>query len=179
MDAVTFIAQSLSQAHERLTKSLEGLTSQQVSWRPAEGANAVIEILWHVVRAEDRIVKAALGAKTELWESQNWRQRISLAGESGLDDGYRFLELGLNAPELKDLVAYFDAVNENTLTIVRGMSPADLDEVPDSSTPAQTVAARLRHLITHNNNHHGQIDYIRGLMQPEWDLPPGTGMEQK
>lgn len=179
MDAVTFIAQSLSQVHERLTKSLEGLTSQQVAWRPAEGANAIVEILWHAARAEDRTVKVALGADMDVWESQDWRQRINLAGESGLDDSYRFLELGLNAPNLDDLVAYFDAINENTLAIVRGMSPADLDRIPEPSMPEHSVAARLRHLITHNNNHHGQIDYIRGLTQPEWDLPPGTGMAQK
>lgn len=33
-------------------------------------------------------------------------------------------------------------------------------------------------MITHKNNHHGQIDYIRGLLQSDWDLPPGTGMAQ-
>ncbi len=30
--------------------------------------------------------------------------------------------------------------------------------------------------FTHKNNHHGQIDYIRGLQDEVWDLPPGTGM---
>ena len=39
-----------------------------------------------------------------------------------------------------------------------------------------TRAGSLRHLITHKNNHHGQIDYLRGLQDEEWDLPRGTGI---
>jgi hypothetical protein len=39
-----------------------------------------------------------------------------------------------------------------------------------------TIGAALRHGITHKNNHHGQIDYIRGLQEEEWDLPRGTGV---
>ncbi len=37
----------------------------------------------------------------------------------------------------------------------------------------------FRHMITHKNNHHGQIDFIRGLRHPEWNLPPGTGIVQR
>ena len=32
------------------------------------------------------------------------------------------------------------------------------------------------YLITHKNHHQGQIDFIRGLQDDEWDLPPGTGI---
>jgi len=38
------------------------------------------------------------------------------------------------------------------------------------------VAGSLRHLITHKNNHHGQIDYLRGLQEEARDLPRGTGV---
>ena len=34
---------------------------------------------------------------------------------------------------------------------------------PDPDRPDFTVAGSLRHLVTHKNNHHGQIDYLRGL----------------
>lgn len=114
MDAVTFISQSLGQVHERLTKSLERLTSQDVAWRPAAGANTIVEILWHVARAEDRMAKDAAGLAMEVWESQEWHLRVNLSAVEGLDDGYRFLELGLTAPALDDLVAYLNAVHRRT-----------------------------------------------------------------
>ena len=47
---------------------------------------------------------------------------------------------------------------------------------PDPPEPERTVASLLRHLITRKNNHHGQIDYLRGLRYEGWDLPPGTGV---
>ena len=42
---------------------------------------------------------------------------------------------------------------------------------PDPDRPDFTVAGSLRHLVTHKNNHHGQIDYLRGLQDKAWDLP--------
>jgi len=47
---------------------------------------------------------------------------------------------------------------------------------PDSDRPDPTVVGSLRHLVTHKNNHHGQIDYLRGLQDKAWDLPRGTGI---
>ena len=47
---------------------------------------------------------------------------------------------------------------------------------PDPDRPDFTVAGSLRHLVTHKNNHHGQIDYLRGLQDEAWDLPRGTGI---
>ena len=47
---------------------------------------------------------------------------------------------------------------------------------PDPGRPDLTVAGPLLHLITHKNNHHGQIDYLRGLQEEARDLPRGTGV---
>jgi hypothetical protein len=60
-----------------------------------------------------------------------------------------------------------------------GLSPADLDRAPDPRQPERNVATYFRHMITHKNNHHGQIDFIRGLRHPEWELTPGTGIVQR
>ena len=55
------------------------------------------------------------------------------------------------------------------------LTAAKLDEPIGPSRPGQSVAGNLRHLLTHKNNHPGQVDYIRGLQNQNWDLPPGTG----
>ena len=64
--------------------------------------------------------------------------------------------------------------SSHTRERLRGLSPADLDGVPDPRQPERNVATYFRHMITHKNNLHGQIDFIRGLRHPEWDLTPGT-----
>jgi DinB superfamily len=86
---------------------------------------------------------------------------------------------GAQPPRLDDIKAYLEAVHRDTLERLRGLSPADLDGVPDPRQPERNVATYFRHTITHTNNHHGQTDFIRGLRHPEWDLTPGTGIVQR
>jgi uncharacterized damage-inducible protein DinB len=74
------------------------------------------------------------------------------------------------------LVAYLEAADARTMEYVRTLTPNALDAAIDGE---RTCGAMLRHLVTHKNNHHGQIDYLRGLQDPGWDLPPGTGMVQR
>jgi len=72
-------------------------------------------------------------------------------------------------------VGYAHAVGEQTRRLLGNLTAGKLDEPIGPSRPGQNVAGNLRHLITHKNNHHGQVDYIRGLQNQNWDLPPGTG----
>ena len=86
--------------------------------------------------------------------------------------------MGLRAlaiPDLAVLMGYAQAVGEQTRRLMGDLTAERLDQPIGSSRPGQSVAGNLRHLITHKNNHHGQMDYIRGLQNQIWDLPPGTG----
>ncbi len=86
--------------------------------------------------------------------------------------------MGLRAlpiPDLTVLVGYDHAVGEQSRRLLGNLTADRLDQPSGASPPQQSVAGTLRHLITHKNNHHGQVDYIRGLQSQTWDLPPGTG----
>lgn len=73
------------------------------------------------------------------------------------------------------LLAYAEAVHRRTTHFLSKLPPAALDAPTGPAQTAQTVAGSLRHLIVHKNNHHGQIDYLRGLQESDWDLPRGAG----
>lgn len=179
MDTIKFIEQCLNQVHERLVKSLQGLTQEELVWRPVPHANCIAEIVYHVARWADRFAGPRIGLGPELWESQQWYQRFGYRREQAPDTEFQFLRVpGLPPPRLEDLLAYIEAVHQDTLRKVHSFSAEDLDRPADPSHPERPIVLYLRHLITHTNNHHGQIDYIRGLMQPAWDLPPGTGIVQ-
>lgn len=180
MDTITFIRHALAQAHERLLASLQGLTEEDLTWRPAPHANAIVEILCHVARADDRLGRRATGLGPELWESRGWRERLGAHVDARAGESYQFLRAeGAAAPRLDDVKAYLEAIHRDTLARLAVLAPGDLDRVPDARRPERCVAASLRHMITHKNNHHGQIDFIRGLRHPDWDLAPGTGMAQR
>ena len=178
MDTVTFIRQSLNQVHQRLTATCRGLTYEQVSWRPAPHANNIGFILWHLARAEDRTVGTVLSSRGELWASQHWHLQFGHPVES-LPPGDRMGLRSMPIPSPEILRGYLDEVHGSTIRFLESLTLDDLDAAPDPDRPERTVAALLRHQITHKNNHHGQVDYIRGLQDPEWDLPPGTGVVQQ
>jgi len=179
MDTIKFIEQCLNEVHERLLKSLQGLNQDEILWRPVPHANCIAEILWHLVRCEDRMVRSTIGLGPELWESRQWYKRFNCPREQTMDTDYKlFKGPGRAAPLLEDMLAYLQEVHQDTLDKLHSLSADDLDRIPDRTFPERTIALYLRHLIIHNNNHHGQVDYIRGLMQSGWDLPPGTGIVQ-
>ena len=175
MDTVTFVTQCLSQVQLRLLATCEGLTQEQVLWRPAPHANNIGFILWHVARSEDRTVSRLEGDETALWVSERWHERFGQPEESP-DPGDRMGLKALPIPELDILLGYLIAAHQQALHYCSTVTLDDLARAPDPTQPERTVASTLRHVITHKNNHHGQIDFIRGLQDTSWDLPPGTGV---
>ena len=145
------------------------------TWRPAPHANNIGFILWHVARGEDRRIANLAGRATDIWESDGWHQAFGRpieAPEPGDRPGLRSLAV----PSVEVLVGYLEAAYGQTRQYLSTLAPKELDAVRYPSEPERTVASLLRHLITHKNNHHGQIDYLRGLQDEGWDLPPGTGV---
>ena len=175
MDAVTFISDTLLQVQIRLLGTCQGCTQDEILWRPTPYANNIGFILWHVTRAEDNVISNLSAPEPPLWVSQRWHEKFNQPVESP-DPGDRMGLQSLPIPGADVLFGYSEAVHEKSLRFFTALSQGRLDEVPDPARPERTVAASLRHLITHKNNHHGQIDYIRGLQDQSWDLPPGTGI---
>ena len=108
-----------------------------------------------------------------LWVSEGWHERFGQPVDAP-DPGDRPGLHALSIPEPDVLIGYLRAAHEQTKHLLSTLTPDGLD-APDPRQPGRTLAASLRHLITHKNNHHGQVDFIRGLQDETWDLPPGTG----
>ena len=174
MDTIRFITQCMEQVQVRLLATCDGLTTEQVLWRPSSHANNIGFILWHLGRGDDSRVTGLSGG-ADLWQTGRWYERFGQP-ETSPDPGDRmgFQELGI--PELEVLLAYITAAHERFIGFMGTVTMSDLDQQVDPSNPGRTVGAVLRHGITHKNNHHGQIDYVRGLQDPDWDLPRGTGL---
>ena len=175
MDTISFIRDSVEQVQLRLKGTCDGLTQEQVVWRPAPYANNIGFILWHVARGEDRMIGQLSGGAVDLWESEGWYQRFGQPVEMP-DPGDRMGLRALAIPSLTTLLGYLDAAQKKTSGYLATLSADRLAEIPETYPQGATVGQALRHLVTHKNNHHGQVDFLRGLQDPEWDLPRGTGM---
>ncbi len=170
MDTVDFIRDCFRQGELRLVATVEGLTDEQASWRPAAGANCIGSVLLHVAMAQDEMTARVRGEARAL-ESAGWSSRFGAAARDPFSWGN-----GAEEDRLSDVVEYLTTVDRLLMTTIESMISDDLDRVIDEANPGQTVGTLLRHMITHKNNHHGQIDLLRGLQDPRWDLPRGTGV---
>ena len=178
MNTIQFIADCLAQTHLRLMATCDGLTAEQMTWRPTPTANNIGFILWHVCRNEDsRVTNTAVpgaGLGGDLWVADGWRQRFGQP-VGAPDPGDRLGLRSLMIPPPETLLAYAEAVSRRTAQFLASLEPAMLDAAMGPVEPRQTAGGSLRHMIVHKNNHHGQIDYLRGLQEEDWDLPRGTG----
>jgi hypothetical protein len=63
------------------------------------------------------------------------------------------------------LTGYYDAVHEQTLRYVAGLTDADLSRVVDTSwDPPVTLGVRLVSVISDDLQHAGQAAYLRGVI---------------
>ena len=174
-DSTAFITDCLAQVHLRLMATCDDLSNEQLVWRPAPTANNIGFILWHLVRNEDARVTNTGKLDADLWATGRWHEKFGQPATAP-DPGDRMGLRALAIPSLEVLVGYAEAVHRRTLRYLAGLTPDSLDQLPDPARPEYDVSGSLRHLITHKNNHHGQIDYLRGLQDEAWDLPRGTGV---
>ena len=175
MDVIQFISDSLAQVQYRLMETCDGLSQEQVLWRSVPGTNNIGFILWHVSRSQDNTASALAGGAPPIWETDGWYEKFGQPIDSP-DPGDKMGLQSLSIPSLEVLTGYCTAAHNRTMKLLGELDPARLDQPIDPANPQRKLANSLRHAITHKNNHHGQIDYIRGLQDQTWDLPPGTGV---
>jgi hypothetical protein len=158
-------------------RTLATLTPEEMAWQPKPDANSIQIILFHIARAEDTNVQQRLQGKPTLWESEKWYQKL---GKDIKDDGahYKAEQLPkISFSNVKDLLAYTDAVRAKTLEYVNSLNETDFDRkfnmpafgppLPPGAPPRPpmevTVGAMLLNTITHLFQHTGECSYIRGL----------------
>jgi hypothetical protein len=180
METKELIKSGFDNAKRTIDRTLDGMTAAELTWHPRPDANSIGLILFHVIRSEDSSVHRVQG-KPQVWESAKWYQKLNKA----IDDGgahYTAEQVDkFVVPDIKDLMAYADAVRKNTLEYLNGLKPEDFDrkvEVPPR--PPQIgpdgkprppmrppfepiVGSMLLFTVIHISQHAGEISYLRGL----------------
>ncbi len=147
--------------------AVEGLTLEQLAFRPGQDANSVAWLIWHLSRIQDDHVAAAAHTG-QVWVGGGWIERYGLPFDP-TSTGYghssdQVAALGGLSGEL--LTGYHDAVHQQTVRYVGPLTDGDLDRIVDPSwNPPVTLGARLISVITDDLQHAGQAAYVRGLGQ--------------
>lgn len=145
---------------------LDGLTSDQLRWQPAPGANPVGWLVWHLSRVQDSQVSEVAGAQ-QVWLADGWAPRLGLPYDPAATGyGQRAEEVGAFRGSGDLLAGYHQAVHQATARFLATVSPDDLDEVVDRRwDPPVTLGVRLVSILSDDLQHVGQAAYLKGLVR--------------
>jgi uncharacterized damage-inducible protein DinB len=166
MNSADLLADAFDRIRESVHDVVDDLTTQQLCVRPAEGVNSIAWLVWHLTRIQDDHVAGA-AATEQVWTSQGWADRFGLPfPPSSTGYGHGPDEVAAVRVDSADLLTrYYDAVHEQTLDFVRGLTDADLDRVVDRSwTPPVTLGVRLVSVVNDDTQHVGQAAFVRGII---------------
>jgi uncharacterized damage-inducible protein DinB len=151
---------------ELVAGAVEGLSPEQLRQAPAEGANTIGWLVWHLTRVQDSHLTELIGGE-EVYASGGWAVLFGLpAGSTDTGYGHSPEQVAAVAPETSQaLLNYYAAVHERTLDHLRGLSDDDLDRVVDKNwDPPVTLGVRLVSVYDDDAQHAGQAAYVRGLL---------------
>jgi uncharacterized damage-inducible protein DinB len=145
--------------------AVDNLSDDQLAHRIDGQANSIAWLVWHLTRVQDDHI-AEVADHEQVWLADGWQERFGLPfdrDETGY--GQTSDEVGQVRVSAELLAGYFDAVHQQTLDYVAGLSGADLDRVVDDRwDPPVTLGVRLVSVISDDMQHVGQAMYARGLL---------------
>ena len=113
-------------------------------------------------RHQDTQITKMANTDADIWVSAGWFKRFPQDPESPVP-GDRTGLRALPIHPLNVLLEYSEAVQNRSMEFVSTLTANQLDRPLTAGILNYSVGNCLRHLITYQNNHHGQIDYIQGL----------------
>ena len=146
---------------------LDDLTVDELMRPPAEGANPIAWLVWHLARVEDEHLAEAFG-ENQLWVSADWAASFGLAPDPhNTGYGHGRDDVAAVRPVTTDAaLGYLDAVAARTRRLLESVDDGALDRVVDASyDPPVTLAVRLVSVAVDALEHLGQAGYVRGLLR--------------
>jgi hypothetical protein len=167
MTSAGLITDAFGRIRETVTDTLYGLTAEQLTYRADADANPIAWLIWHLTRVQDDHVAAAFGVP-QVWSDGGWAARFGLPGSSDTGYGHNTIQVAAvsEACAASALLAdYHEAVYEQTIKLVSGITDADLDRVVDTSwRPPVTLGVRLVSVLNDDAQHAGQAAFVRGIV---------------
>jgi len=166
VDVAAVLAEAFDRVRDGVHGALDGVAEEALTWRADPEANTMAWLAWHLTRVQDDHV-ADVASHGQVWVVGGFMTRFALPLDE-LDTGWGHdaEQVGRVRAGRELLLEYYDAVHEQTLRFVRGLSAADLDWVVDTRwDPPVTLGVRLVSVLEDDVQHVGQLGYVRGLYE--------------
>ncbi len=167
MESKEILTDAFARVHQTVETAVNGLTSEQVAFRPDPDANSIAWLAWHLTRVQDDHLAEIAGREQE-WIEGGWRNRFGTDPDrANTGFGHTSQQVAAVIPDaVETLAAYHDAVYRRTLEYLDGVDSAELGRIIDRSyDPPVSVGVRLVSVVNDNLQHAGQARYVRGIVE--------------
>lgn len=166
MGSAELLTDAFGRVREITRNVVEGLDADALAERLDADANSITWLVWHLTRVQDDHI-ADVADREQRWTADGWFERFGLPLPPG-DIGYGHSSADVAAVRVSDpelLVGYHQAVHEQTVDYIAGITDSDLDTVVDESwDPPTTLGVRLVSVVGDTMQHAGQAEFIRGIL---------------
>lgn len=166
MELKDFVQISIDRARKSTLKSVDGLTYDELKWRPGSGANSIGMLLFHQARSEDIFIQSRILGKATVWEVEKWHEKMGLPAD---EVGAHYTVEQVNAfkvPDPKQLAGYADAVRARTVEYLHGMTNDKFDRMITMQRLGDvSIGTVFAIIVVHLAEHAGDISYLRGLQR--------------
>ena len=126
MSDLEILQRGLGEVHNMLDTAVEGMTAEQLNYRPESGGISAFFSLWHYVRTEDNIVNFVIQHQSTAWLDGGYDERFGLHRTA---QGTGMTEEQANAVRIEDVDGwreYQSAVWQATERYLEGFDEASL-----------------------------------------------------
>src|ERR687883_1826930 len=111
MDCKDLVIDAFGRVEEDMQRALDGISAEQLVYRPAEHANSIAWLGWHLTRVMDDHVSEIAG-REQAWIDDGWHARFGRPADSSVTGwGHTPEQVAAIRPESPSLLLdYFGAV---------------------------------------------------------------------
>ncbi len=172
MDIADIFKDSFQRVSDQLHHVIDGLSPEQLSYRPHEDANSIAWLAWHLARVHDDHMSEIAGLE-QAWVTGGWAEKFDMEPDPhNQGTGHGSAEVAGIKPDGELLLNYHDTVLKRTNEYIDTITPKELDRIIDTRwDPPVTVGVRTVSVINDSTEHVGQAAYVRGLVEKRRWLP--------
>ena len=163
-----FIRQAFETNWEWTERYIDGLSQEEIEYRPTDQSHSIGFILWHYGRALDMWVQTRAKGGIQLYED-GWAECLGKTPEpTDVGFGYGVEELNnWTCPDKELLVGYANAARNNLLEFLASLDEDALLNTEMTTRTGDTInlARMFSILLWEVNQHGGQASYLRGMQR--------------
>ena len=166
MAIVELLRGHLQRLHRSYEEAVQGLTPEQLHWRPGKGCNHIAFTIWHYARTADNVSRFVLqNRRPTVWTEGGWDKKFGLDRAAQGTGMSQEEATAIRLPSVEAFLPYMQRVWRAVDEYLNSINDDALSKIvtirPQGELPVGQILTTV--LLTHGFSHLGELWMLRGL----------------